>query len=127
MPDSERESYPHPPYEMDFVRVRLSADCRDLGEQSAYRQPPEWYSEPWIAMIEPYHSAAWDGVIGQVQRRLVVDDPAERHPYLVQCLFWGQTVPEWASAWFAADELVQPAHEEIARWIPDPPRVASAA
>ena len=118
MPDTERERHPHPPYEMDFVRVRLSTDCRDLGERGAN-------SEPWMAMIEAYHSAAWDGVIGQVQRRLVVDDPAERHPYLVQCLFWGQAVPEWVSAWFAADELVQPADEEIARWIPDPPRIAT--
>jgi hypothetical protein len=28
VPDSERESYPHSPYEMDFMRVRLSPECR---------------------------------------------------------------------------------------------------
>ena len=124
MAESERERYPHPPYVMDFVRVRLSPECRDVGEAGAHRTPPEWYGPGWTAMMERYHSAAWDGVLGQVQKRLVAEDPEERHPYLVQCYFPDQPVPEMVSAWFSADELVEPAHAEIARWIPDPPRVA---
>jgi len=58
-------------------------------------------------------------VVGQVQKRLVVEDPEEKHPYLVQCLFSGQSVPMMASAWFSAGELVEPARAEIAAWIPD--------
>ena len=33
----ERESYPYPPYVMDFVRVRLNPECRDVGEPGHYR------------------------------------------------------------------------------------------
>jgi hypothetical protein len=119
--DGERESYPHPPYVMDFVRVRLSPVCRDLGESGDHRSPPAWYGDGWAALTERYHSPEWDGVVGQVQKRLVVEDPEEKHPYLVQCLFSGQSVPMMASAWFSAGELVEPARAEIAAWIPDPP------
>ena len=121
MSDGERESYPYPPYVMDFVRVRLSPVCRDLGESGDHRSPPEWYGDGWAALTERYHSPEWDGVVGQVQKRLVVEDPEEKHPYLVQCLFSGQSVPMMASAWFSAGELVEPARAEIAAWIPDPP------
>ena len=119
----ERESYPYPPYVMDFVRVRLNPECRDVGEPGHHRNPPEWYGDGWAAMTERYHSPEWDGVLGHVQKRLVVEDPEERHPYLVQCWFSDQSVPLMASAWFAADELAEPAHAEIAVWIPDPPVV----
>jgi hypothetical protein len=119
--DGERESYPHPPYVMDFVRVRLSPVCRDLGESGDHRSPPAWYGDGWAALTERYHSSEWDGVVGQVQKRLVAEDPEEKHPYLVQCLFSGQSVPMMASAWFSAGELVEPARAEIAAWIPDPP------
>jgi len=123
----ERASYPYPPYEMDFVRVRLRPECRDRGEPGTHRRRlPAWYGAGWARLTERYHSPAWDGVLGQVQTRLVVDDPDEQHPYLVQCLFPGQAVRLLASAWFAADELVEPAHAEIAVWIPDPPRLTDA-
>ncbi len=122
---SERQSYPHAPYVMDFVRVRLSPECRDLGESGKHRSSPTWYGDGWTALTERYHSPEWDGVCGQVQMRLVVEDPDEKHPYLVQCIFPGQAIRENASAWFAADELVEPAHAEIAVWIPDPPVIDS--
>src|ERR687884_1270753 len=104
---------------MDFVRVRLSPECRDRGEPGTHRSLPAWYGQGWAALTDRYHSPAWDGVLGQVQKRLVAEDRDEQHPYLVQCLFPGQSVPMMASAWFAADEMVEPARAEIAVWIPD--------
>jgi len=64
MADDERENYPHPPYVTDFVRVRLSPECRDGGETGTHRSLPEWYGEGWAALTERYHSPAWDGVLG---------------------------------------------------------------
>lgn len=108
----ERESYPYPPYVIDMVRVRLSAEgCSEDGS-GRHRSPPAWFTHGMAARIERHHSADWDGVYGEVQKRLVVDDPDDTHPYLVQCLFPGQAVPLDTSAWFSAWELVEPTNAE---------------
>ena len=65
---------------MDFVRVRLSPVCRDLGESGDHRSPPAWYGDGWAALTERYHSSEWDGVVGQVQKRLVAEDPGREAP-----------------------------------------------
>ena len=94
-----------------MVRGRLSAECRDVRGADGSCGPPDCFAPSELALMEPYHEPAWDGVYGVVEEDQS-EDLDETHPYLVRCDFPHQSVPMHRCMWFSAWELVEPTTAE---------------
>ena len=94
-----------------MVRVRLSAECRDVRGTDGSSGPPDCFDPSELALAAPYHEPAWDGVYGMVEEDQSADED-ETHPYLVRCDFPNQAVPMDRCMWFSAWELVEPTTAE---------------